>query len=192
MNILHPGDGTDHVVTIWSIMLRTRIGRTLSAVGLSAAVTAGLFSTGASPAQAAGENWNVYSTHFSPNGHDIPLRYGRHDNTAGHPTGFGVYHIEDREHRLGMDWDRFKSDIDDVLSSSKTTCEKTGTKWECRSNLISGVNLTWGNMKVVYTHSDSGTPDGRAKGIITAYYLNDNGCLAARTEGAKEAAPQCS
>ncbi|MCD9904526.1 hypothetical protein LUR56_39595, partial [Streptomyces sp. MT29] len=66
---------------------------------------------------------------------------------------------------------------------SKCT-EKNGT-YTCNSNKISGVNSQWGNMKVVYTHSTSGTPDGRARGIITAYYLNDCGCLAAQEEASE-------
>ncbi|WP_106429289.1 hypothetical protein [Streptomyces sp. SPB074] len=119
----------------------------------------------------------MYSTHFSPKGYDLPLRYGRHDNTAGHTTGFGAYHIDDRNHRLGViSWSDFKDDIDQVLDSPSTKCSKNGTKWECVSKLSSGVSQ-FGNMKVVYTHSDSGTPDGRPKGIITAFYLHDCGCL---------------
>ncbi|MEV5607882.1 hypothetical protein [Streptomyces sp. NPDC052225] len=156
-----------------------------AAAGMGIAVLA-LMSVGVTPAQAAGENWTVYATFLSPKGYDIPLRYGRHDNTAGHTTGFGVYHIEDRNHRLGQSWATFKGDIDQVLHSSKTTCSKAGTTWTCTSHEISGVNSTWGNMKVSYTHSDTGTPDGRARGIITAYYLNDCGCFAPGSEGAKK------
>jgi hypothetical protein len=130
-----------------------------------------------SPAQAAGENWAVYSTHLSPKGHDIPLRYGRHDNTGGSTTGFGKYHIDDGGHRYGTPWSSFNADIDQVLHNSRTTCVQNGTKWECTSHITGGVSdYGYGNMKVVYTHSDSGTPDGRPRGIITAYYLLDCGC----------------
>ncbi|MFJ9637447.1 hypothetical protein [Streptomyces sp. NPDC101178] len=159
------------------------LSRTRTAViaaGASLGSTVALLSFGAAPAQAAGENWTVYSTHFSPKGHDIPLRLGRHDNSSGHTTGFGKYHIDDRGHRINQSWSEFKDDIDETLNSSSIKCtEKNGT-YTCNSNKISGVNSQWGNMKVVYTHSTTGTPDGRARGIITAYYLNDCGCLAAR------------
>ncbi|MEW2350901.1 hypothetical protein AB0904_24940 [Streptomyces sp. NPDC006684] len=47
------------------------------------------------------------------------------------------------------------------------------------------MNSTWGNMKVSYTHSTSGTPDGRARGTITAYCLNDCGCFAAQEKASK-------
>ncbi|MFJ4774253.1 hypothetical protein ACIP88_34960 [Streptomyces uncialis] len=160
---------------------------TVAAVGTSIVSTLALLSAGVAPAQAAGENWTVYSTHFSPNGHDLSLRLGRHDNAAGHVTGFGKYHIDDRGHRLGVSWGNFKQDIDLALSDSRTKCSKTGQTWTCTSNLPSGVNGTWGNMRVAYTHIDTATPDGRAKGIITAFYLNDCGCLSANgDEGAKE------
>ncbi|MFB7090486.1 hypothetical protein [Streptomyces sp. NPDC056296] len=158
------------------------IRRTAVVVGTSIFGTLGLLSAGVSPAQAAGENWTVYSTHFSPNGYDLPLRLGRHDNTAGHTTGFGKYHIDDRGHRLGVSWSDFKQDIDLALDDSRTKCSKSGNTWTCTSNLPSGVNSTWGNMRVAYTHDDTGTPDGRAKGIITAFYLNDCGCFAAKGE----------
>lgn len=160
-----------------------RIGRAAAVVGISTTVLLGSLTAGAAgaagaaPAPPDNENWKVYSTHFSPNGHDIPLRYGRHDNTGGQPTGFGAYHIDDRNHRLVYDWDDFKGHIDKVLESSSTKCEKKNNNWECVSKLPTGVGQ-YGNMKVVYTHNDSGTPDGRARGIITAYYLHDCSCAA--------------
>lgn len=166
-------------------MLSSPMRRAAIATGASIASTIGLLIAGTVPAHAAGENWAVYSTHFSPKGHDIPLRYGRHDNTAGHATGFGKYHIEDRGHLLGVSWSTFKKDIDETLDSPTIKRSKKNTRWTCDSNKINGVNPTWGNMKVSYTHSTSGTPDGRARGIITACYLNDCGCFAAEEKTSK-------
>ncbi|NJQ03985.1 hypothetical protein [Streptomyces zingiberis] len=163
-----------------SRMRRALVLGTASFVGVTVAM-----SVSTDPAQAAGENWTVYSTHFSPNGHDIPLRYGRHDNASGHTTGFGKYHIDDRGHRINVSWSTFKKDIDETLDSPTAKCTKSNNTWTCSSNKISGVNSQWGNMKVSYTHSDSGTPDGRARGIITAFYLNDCGCLSAREEASE-------
>lgn len=153
----------------------TRIYRTFTGAGLVGATALGLVVTGAIPAQAA-TNWTVYRTHFSPKGHDIPLRYGRHDNTDGKPVGFGVYHIDDRDHRRTISWKSFDIDIQETLDNA--TCKAgTGEKWECISK--KKVNATYGKMKVVYTHADGHTPDGRAGGIITAYYLGTDGCIAA-------------
>ncbi|WP_431031759.1 hypothetical protein ACQYWQ_00055 [Streptomyces sp. P6-2-1] len=79
----------------------------------------------------------------------------------------------------------FKKDIDETLDSPTIKRSKKNTRWTCDSNKINGVNPTWGNMKVSYTHSTSGTPDGRARGIITACYLNDCGCFAAEEKTSK-------
>ncbi|MFJ8932092.1 hypothetical protein ACIRLA_36535 [Streptomyces sp. NPDC102364] len=160
---------------------RTSTFRTLASTALAASAMFGLALVSAAPAHAAA-NWTVYRTHFSPKGHDIPLRYGRHDNTDGKPVGFGVYHIDDRGHRHTMPWSRFDSDIQDTLDDA--TCQNPeGEKWECVSK--SKVNATYGKMKVVYTHADGHTPDGRAGGIITAYYLG-GGCLLANEASAED------
>ncbi|MFG2895244.1 hypothetical protein [Streptomyces sp. NPDC048248] len=153
----------------------------MTTTALATTATLGIVFAGAAPAHAA-TNWTVYRTHFSPNGHDIPLRWGRHDNDGNKPVGFGVHHIDDRGHRKTMPWSRFDSDIQDTLDNANCR-NPAGEKWECVSK--TNVNATYGKMKVVYTHADGHTPDGRASGIITAYYLG-GGCLAANEKAVKD------
>ncbi|RII13361.1 hypothetical protein DSC45_23715 [Streptomyces sp. YIM 130001] len=80
-------------------------------------------------------------------------------------------------HRETITWKSFDIDIQDTLDDS--TCEsRGGEKWACTSK--KKVSSMFGRMKVVYTHADGHTPDGRAGGVITAFYLGTDGCFAAR------------
>jgi len=142
---------------------RTRICRILTGVGIAGTVALGIVVTGAAPAQAA-TNWEVFRTHFSTEGHDIPLRYGSHDNNDGKPVGFGVHCIDGRDHRRTISWKSFGIDIQETPDNA--TCKDgSGRKREFISR--TKVNATYGKMEVVYTHAGGHTPDGRAGGVIT-------------------------
>lgn len=140
---------------------------------MSVALVAGITST--AQAQTATitalTNWNVYSTHFGPNGEDAPLRHGRGD-VAG-SAGFGKLHIEDKHANQMSSWSNMKRDIDKTLDrGSCTTAGASGNrKTTCVLNSSTFYNTRARQMKVVFAHRvDSDSRDGRPVGIITAYY----------------------
>ncbi len=150
----------------------TRLRRALVAA-MSIALAAGITSTAQAQTTAisALTNWNVYSTHFGPNGEDAPLRYGRGD-VAG-SAGFGKLHIEDKHASQMASWSIMKRDIDKTLD--RGTCSTTGAsgnrKTTCVLNSNTFSNTRARQMKVVFAHRvDSDSKDGRPVGIITAYY----------------------
>ncbi|WP_434591794.1 hypothetical protein [Streptomyces sp. A5-4] len=154
--------------------MRTLLRRRTATAATVAALC--LFGAAAVPAQAAANpnpiDWKVYSTHFGPDGEDLPLRVGQKD--AGSIDGFGKRHIESGHGDEISSWTNMKKDIDKTLDRGK--CVPNGSKTNCtlKSNTFS--NTRAGAMKVVFTERvDSKSKDHRPVGIITAYYY-DCGC----------------
>ncbi|MFD7298587.1 hypothetical protein ACFV9W_35355 [Streptomyces sp. NPDC059897] len=146
-------------------------------VGIAAlGVALGLFGASAAPAQAATNpnpiDWSVYSTHFGPDGEDLPLRVGQKD--AASIDGFGKRHIESGHGDQISSWSNMKRDIDKTLDRGK--CASKGSKTTCKLQSNTFSNVRAGAMKVVFTERvDSRSKDHRPVGIITAYYY-DCGC----------------
>ncbi|MEU2120150.1 hypothetical protein ABZ567_31975 [Streptomyces sp. NPDC016459] len=130
-----------------------------------------LFGAETVPAQAATNpnpiDWKVYSSHFGPDGEDLPLRVGQKD--AGSVDGFGKRHIESGHSDEISSWTNMKRDIDKTLD--RGVCAASGSKTTCNLRSNSFSNPRAGGMKVVFTERvDSRSGDRRPVGIITAYY----------------------
>ncbi|MEU0517694.1 hypothetical protein [Streptosporangium sp. NPDC006007] len=126
---------------------------TAVAICIAAAGT-GAASAGERPAT------DVFMTFYE--GGDIPLRYGN--------SSYGKKHIEEGHkaqiNRVGG-WDNMALDISHTLNGGK--CGASAGKTTC--NLTSpDFHGGFGKMRVVYVESANGMPDGRPKGIITAFY----------------------
>lgn len=104
---------------------------------------------------------DVYATFYDQG--DTPLRYG----TA---NSYGKLHIENG-HKSQITkaggWDNVILDISHTFHDGKCGKPNNG-KITC--NVSGGLHGGFKAMRVVYTESASGMPDGRPKGIITAFY----------------------
>ncbi|GHE29523.1 hypothetical protein GCM10017673_35210 [Streptosporangium violaceochromogenes] len=131
------------------------------AVQAAAAAMVGAASFTAAPAVAAANPTDVFATFYDLG--DVPLRYGSIANQ------YGKAHIEDghmaQVTRVG--WSNMILDIEHVFHDGKCGKPING-KITC--NVSGGLHGGYSSMKVVYTENTNGMPDGRPKGIITAYY----------------------
>lgn len=128
---------------------------------ISAAIAICVATAGAGAASASARPpTDVFMTFYV--GGDIPLRYGN--------SSYGKQHIEDGHkaqiNRVGG-WDNMALDISHTLNDGK--CNFSDGKMVCN---IASTSLHGGfrSMRVVYVESEKGMPDGRPKGIITAFY----------------------
>lgn len=140
-----------------SIVSRLRI------LGVALVALVGLLGVGALPAQAAtpqtaastaaaSTNWNIYTTFWSDDGQDVPLRYGDHS--------FGYVHIQDKH---PMPDSSMIGWIDETLDGGTYTDQ--GDTIRVEEPLVTGNKFI-----VVYTERvDGASGDGRPVGIITAY-----------------------
>ncbi|MFJ9411529.1 hypothetical protein [Streptomyces sp. NPDC101393] len=152
------------------IMLSFRTSRAALA---TAAAAVCLFGATAAPAQAAANphpiDWKIDSTHFGPDGEDLPLRIGQKD--AGPKDGFGKRHILEGHGDQISSWSNMKADIDKTLDQGKCT-EKSG-KTTCVLQSHTFRNVHANGMKTAFTERvDSRSKDHRPVGIITAFYYN--------------------
>lgn len=128
---------------------------------VAAATAVGAVGFIAAPAVAAANSpTDIYATFYDLG--DVPLRYG----TA---TQYGKAHIEagHKAQVTRVGWDNMILDIEHTFHDG--TCGKPNNgKITC--NVSGGLHGGYSSMRVVYTESANGMPDGRPKGIITAFY----------------------
>jgi hypothetical protein len=116
-------------------------------------------------AAAAHSATDVFSSLFSSQG-DTPIRYGK-------AAEYGKVHIE-KDHSANINsaggWDPYILDIEHTLEDG---AQKSASGGKYTFQVKGGLHQSkYAYMRVVFTFNNKGMPDGRPKGIITAFYAS--------------------